>query len=163
MIELKEKISNLVNALLSDAHFLIEVQIKKGKKNTKIVVILDGDNGIDIDTCANISSQLSKILDEKDWIKESYVLEVSSPGADRPLQNIRQYKQHIGRKVKILTNTGQEIQGLFQAMDDKSLQVASLKQVNQTAKNKAQKVVFNVENPITIPLENIKTIQVLIG
>jgi ribosome maturation factor RimP len=71
--------------------------------NKKLLIAIDGDQGVTIDDCAELSRQLSARLDEENWIDEHYVLEVSTPGLDQPLKLIRQYKKNINRVVRIRT------------------------------------------------------------
>lgn len=65
------------------------------------MVFVDGDRGITIDDCAEISRKLSKALDESPMAMDNYLLEVSTPGVDHPLRLKRQYTKNLGRKLKI--------------------------------------------------------------
>ncbi len=64
-------------------------------------VFIDGENGINIEDCANVSRQVSAVLDVEDPISTEYTLEVSSPGVDRPLFTAEQYASYIGEDVKL--------------------------------------------------------------
>ena len=64
-------------------------------------VYIDSSSGVNVDDCANISRQISSLLDVESFLPESYVLEVSSPGLDRKLFEISHYSAYIGGKVKI--------------------------------------------------------------
>ena len=64
-------------------------------------VFLDKEGGIDLDDCQMVSEQLSQVLDEKDPIKENYLLEVSSPGLDRVLKKDKDFIRYHGRDVDI--------------------------------------------------------------
>lgn len=64
-------------------------------------VFIDGENGINIEDCANVSRQVSAVLDVEDPISTEYTLEVSSPGVDRPLFTAEQYVSYIGEDVKL--------------------------------------------------------------
>ena len=71
-------------------------------RNSNIVrVYIDSSSGVNVDDCANISRQISSLLDVESFLPESYVLEVSSPGLDRKLFEISHYSAYIGEKVKI--------------------------------------------------------------
>ena len=59
--------------------------------------------GISLDECASLNNQISEILDANDLIKESYILEVCSPGLDRPLKKSQDFKRCIDRKVVVYT------------------------------------------------------------
>lgn len=102
-----EEIKKIATAnLANESQFIVDVLISSRKGPKKVLVLLDGDNGITIDDCANLSRELSKRLDDASWMEESYTLEVSTPGLDQPLKLNRQFKKNIGRslKVKLLEN-----------------------------------------------------------
>ena len=61
----------------------------------------DSEKGVNVDDCAQVSRQLSAVLDVEDPITGHYVLEVSSPGLDRPLFKLDQYQAYIGSEIKI--------------------------------------------------------------
>jgi ribosome maturation factor RimP len=64
-------------------------------------VIIDGDQGVTIDDCSELSRALSAKLDELDFGQGRYVLEVTTPGLDQPLKLKRQYAKNIGRSLKV--------------------------------------------------------------
>ncbi|MEX5284274.1 ribosome maturation factor RimP [Selenomonas sputigena] len=64
-------------------------------------VYLDKKNGIEIEDCQKVSEKLEKILDEKDLIKEAYILEVSSPGLDRVLRKERDFEREMEKVVDV--------------------------------------------------------------
>lgn len=74
--------------------------VQAGKHST-LRVFIDGDNGINIEDCANASRQVSAVLDVEDPISTEYTLEVSSPGVDRPLFTAEQYAAYVGEDVKV--------------------------------------------------------------
>lgn len=88
--------------------FLIELKLHA---NNKLEIFLDSDTGITFDRCRKISRYLESYLDESGWLGERYTLEVSSPGVSRPLQLLRQYPKHIGRKLKVKLKDGSELEG----------------------------------------------------
>ena len=101
-MDLTDKIKQLTESKLADKSlFIVDVVVSVRKGPAKVLVILDGDNGISIDQCADISRELSKALDETGLIDENYTLEVSTPGLDQPLKMTRQYKKNIGRSLKV--------------------------------------------------------------
>lgn len=93
----------MTEAQLSPGQFVVDVIVTAKNGPGKVLVLVDGDEGISIDDCAEISRQLSKLLDESQLINDKYMLEVSTPGVDQPLKLKRQYKKHIGRTLKIKT------------------------------------------------------------
>ena len=76
-----------------------------------MLILIDADNGLDIETCASISRQLAAWIEEIDLIKEAYILEVSSPGLDFPLLGERMYRKNQGRGIKVITYDGQTLKG----------------------------------------------------
>lgn len=67
-------------------------------------VVIDSENGVNVDDCAAVSRQLSTLLDVEDFIPHSYNLEVSSPGLDRPLRRADDYRRFAGERVRIKTS-----------------------------------------------------------
>jgi ribosome maturation factor RimP len=70
-------------------------------KQSVVRIYIDSPDGITVDDCAKVSRQVSSVFDVEDPIMGEYTLEVSSPGMDRPLFKLEQYRQYIGEKVKI--------------------------------------------------------------
>jgi ribosome maturation factor RimP len=88
---------------LADAHraFFIGMTDRRERGRRVFQVFVDTDEGITITQCAEISRDLGAELDMKSVINEPYELEVSSPGIDKPLKLLRQYKKNIGRRYKV--------------------------------------------------------------
>jgi ribosome maturation factor RimP len=78
--------------------------------NNHIGVFIDGDEGVSLDTCTQISRILEAVLDEEPALGGIYELEISSPGVTRPLKFLRQYLKHVGRtlKIKLVNNVQME-------------------------------------------------------
>jgi len=77
----------------------IEFQAQGNHSTLKIYI--DSPSGIGIEDCERVSRQVSGVLDVEDPLKSRYTLEVSSPGMDRNLYTIEQYKEYMGAKVKL--------------------------------------------------------------
>lgn len=82
---------------------LVEVEYVKEGRNWFLRVYIDKDGGVDIEECGLVSEKLSEQLDEKDPITNNYFLEVSSPGAERPLKKEQDYIKSIGKNVYVKT------------------------------------------------------------
>ena len=82
---------------------LVEVEYVKEGKSWFLRVYIDKETGVDIDDCGNVSEKLSEKLDEVDPISQNYFLEVSSPGAERPLKKEKDFLNAIGKNVYIKT------------------------------------------------------------
>jgi ribosome maturation factor RimP len=129
----------------SPAVFVVETILKGDKGGQKkVIVYLDGDEGVSIDECSRISRGLGNILDENNIIEGKFILEVSSYGVGRPLKVFRQFKNNVGRKVKVELNSGKSIEGkLVEAHEDKlvlekkkkkdiQLETVEMKDINKT-------------------------------
>jgi ribosome maturation factor RimP len=154
---LEEKVKNYLYEILPTEYFVIDVIFKKSKINSKLNVLLDGDKGISIDICAEISRKLGAWLDEQNLIENAYNLEVSSPGVDLPLQFMRQYPQHIGRTLEITNLSDEKIQGKLVEVKSNENQIVI--QPIPTKKLKKGEVVL----PITLNLNQIKKTFVTIS
>ena len=86
---------------LAPGQFLVDVIVTAKRGPGKVLVLVDGDEGVNIDQCGEISRQLSKDLDDSGLLNDQYMLEVSTPGVDQPLRLKRQYKKHVGRTLKL--------------------------------------------------------------
>lgn len=99
--------------------FLVDVLIQPGNR---ISVFVDGDHGVSIDDCRNISRSLVKMLIMED---EDVELSVSSPGLDRPLKLLRQYHKNIGREMEIITVGGEKVEGILSNVVDSGVEIIS--------------------------------------
>ena len=91
--------------------FLVDLSVKGTSGQQKIMVYIDGDQPVGIDECAGISHKLSDMIESNEWVKDNYTLEVSSPGASKPLKFLRQYHKHTGRELEVTTRQGDKITG----------------------------------------------------
>ncbi|MBP2650258.1 MAG: Ribosome maturation factor rimP [Firmicutes bacterium] len=100
-------IENLIEEIVSEiikgsGLELIDVEYVK-ERDWYLRVFLDKPGGLEVDDCQSVSERLEEQLDKLDPIKESYILEVSSPGLDRPLKKEKDFIRHNGDKVEIST------------------------------------------------------------
>ncbi|MDQ2658610.1 MAG: ribosome maturation factor RimP [Bacteroidota bacterium] len=120
-MELIEEIRTLAEANLSPDKFLVEVIVSAKKIPGRVLIIIDGDHGVTIDDCADLSRIVSKELDERAYFKgDNYLLEVSTPGLDHPLKLKRQYRKNTGRTLKVV---GQEatLEGKLKEVTDEKI------------------------------------------
>jgi ribosome maturation factor RimP len=80
----------------------VEVQIHP--KSRLLRIYIDGDDGVTVEDCANVSRQVSAVLDVEDLIPGEYRLEISSPGMDRPLFTLEQYGSYLGETITLKLN-----------------------------------------------------------
>ncbi len=79
-----------------------------GKNRRLLRVYVDREEGVDVGACAKISRQISAVLDVENLIENSYLLEVSSPGIDRPLFKLAQCQRYLGERIEIRLRAPQE-------------------------------------------------------
>lgn len=124
-MDLGKEISCLVEQFIeNDEIFLVEVDIKGKPGNLKIQVFIDGDRSVNVDECSKISRELSNELEEMDIIDGRYLIEVSSPGVDRPLRLIRQFPKHVGRELTIITKDSKKYQGELLSVIDEEIEIS---------------------------------------
>lgn len=121
----EQKIKEIAERVISDVKdlFLVDVKVKGNEGNQKVLVFVDGDNGISIDQCSQISRQVGAEVEEEDFMKGKYTLEVSSPGLDFPLTLHRQYVKNIGRNLVIETIGGEKVEGELEQVKEEAIEL----------------------------------------
>ena len=115
--------------LMEENNFeLVDVEYVKEAGTWYLRAYIDKEGGIAVDDCEVISRRLSDWLDKEDFIDDSYILEVSSPGLGRPLKKEKDYKRSIGREVEVrlykAIDRQKEFTGTLSAYDDKTVTLA---------------------------------------
>ena len=154
---LEPTITDWTNELLAQqgpALFLVSVEVSSGTGTRKVRVYLDGDQGVSIDTCAEVSRALAHRMEEEELIADPYTLEVSSAGLSQPLLLRRQYVKNVGRHVKVTLQDDKTVQGKLLAVADEQITVAA-----EPAGRSKKKSVETTET--TIAFSNIKKTNVL--
>ena len=110
--------------------FVVDVEVKGFQGSRVVSVFLDGPAGAGADDLAKVSRSLGFALDTEDLVKGRYRLDVSTPGADRPLSDPRQYRRHVGRELAVTfernADDGDQLvtaQGTLVAADDESIRL----------------------------------------
>ena len=80
---------------------LVDIEFKTISNKLHIINYIYTNDGVTIDDCSTFSHTLGKLLDEADILDQAYMLEVSSPGLDRPLKNEKDYKRNLGKLVDV--------------------------------------------------------------
>jgi ribosome maturation factor RimP len=124
--DLEQRLASLAEPVLArHGADLVEVQVKRGR--TQLVrVVADRPGGIDLDTCAAVSSELGRMLDVDDPVPGRYTLEVTSPGLDRPLRTPEDFRKNAGRKVRVVLAESQ-CEGEIEEVGETSVTVAGTK------------------------------------
>ncbi|MCI3919465.1 ribosome maturation factor RimP [Paenibacillus sp. TRM 82003] len=126
--EVQQFVAELVTPFLDEEGFeLVDVEYVSEGGNRYLRVYVDKEGGIDIDECGRVSEYLSDQLDKKDPITDAYILEVSSPGAERPLKKPEDFRRAVGKDVFVTTyekvDGAKEFEGPLVAYDGESLTV----------------------------------------
>lgn len=101
-----EKIERIAHPLVDALGMeLVEIEFKREGRQMVLRLYIDKPGGITLDDCATVSKELSALLDVEDVMPGMYNLEVSSPGLNRPLKSLDDYKRYTGRLIKIKTFT----------------------------------------------------------
>jgi ribosome maturation factor RimP len=101
-LQVAEKITEICLPIASANNVeLVEIKISGSANQPLVRVFIDKVTGITHEDCSAVSSQLSEILDEKDFISEAYILEVSSLGVERPLYSLKDFERFTGSLAKV--------------------------------------------------------------
>jgi ribosome maturation factor RimP len=119
----RERLIELLGPVInSQGYDLDDLSVTAAGRRSLIRVMVDGDEGIDLDAVAHVSRAIAEVLDsDGDSFAGPYVLEVSSPGVDRPLSESRHWRRAIGRLVTVSVGV-QSITGRVTAADDTSVE-----------------------------------------
>lgn len=152
-MDIKNYIEGLAQSYLADKPelFLVDVVVSGAQKKNKVLVLIDGDQGVSIDECAALSRKISADLEEKDIMDGAYRLEVSSPGVEFPLKFERQYPQHLGRKVKVSLNDGSEKTGKLLEVENGTIKLdEERKEGKKTSYQEVQIKLEDIKNMIVL-------------
>jgi ribosome maturation factor RimP len=147
----KEKIQNLVEEVLSDDQFIVDITV--GAAN-QISVSVDSDAGISIGECVQISRHIENSLDRE---TEDFSLEVSSPGLSLPLKVVRQYLKNIGREVEVVTTEGEKQKGILRSAHQAGFEIEIV------AKEKVDGAKVEVTKTLAYDFDQIKTVKIVIS
>ena len=153
----EQRVKELVEEKIADRPELFLVEVKM-LLNNKLIVKVDGDEGITIQDCADISKHVGFHLEEENVVDSAYNLEVSSPGVGEPLILRRQYIKNIGRDLGIRLVNGSTKEGTLLAVNSENISLEEFKK--PTGKSKSKKV---EKEEISLPFEEIAEVKVLIS
>lgn len=154
-MELEQTIAEIVEKHLpDDSHFVVEVKVNQAGYKTLLNILIDADHGLNIDSCAKVSRQVSEEIEAKELISDAYTIEVSSPGVDYPLSSRRQYSKNQGRNLKVQQESGEVLEGVLKEVGQMGI-VLIVKR-----KEKGKKA---TEEEISIAFDQIKKSTVLVS
>lgn len=120
----------------SNGFELVDVEYVKEGGTWYLRAYIDKPGGIAVDDCELVSRAFSEILDEKDYIDDTYIFEVSSPGLGRPLKKEKDFKRSMGEEVEIRTyravNRQKEFTGILTAYDKNTVTIKYEDETEQT-------------------------------
>jgi ribosome maturation factor RimP len=105
---------------------VLQTQLRRQGRSRVLSVVLDADDPVEADVVERVSKELSQLLDEADPLPGSYVLEVTTPGLDRPLRTARDFRRQRGHQVRVTRGqAGSEataaVQGIVVAVDERAV------------------------------------------
>lgn len=134
---IETKVEELLKPIVENLNYeLYDVRYEKEGKDYYLRIIIDKPEGIDINDCEKVNDAINDILDEADYIKDQYFLEVSSPGLERVLRKDKHFEKQIGNEISLK---------LFKPIDKQKELIGILEEYN--------------ENELTIKVED-KTLKI---
>ena len=126
MASIEEKVENLIKKPINDLGYeLYDVIYTKEGKDYFLRIYIDKDNGIDLNDCEKVNDAISDFLDEANYIKDQYFLEVSSPGIERIIRKNEQLEKNIGETIYVKLfkplNKQKELEGNLKQFDEKTI------------------------------------------
>ncbi|MFN0034141.1 MAG: ribosome maturation factor [Saprospiraceae bacterium] len=151
-MEITEKIGLLLEEKYSSDEmfadcFTVEIELKPGNK---LYVFADSDSGLSLEKCQKLSRYVERQLDENLWLGETYGIEVSSPGIERPFKFPRQYLKHVGRTLAVKLADQTEHLATLKSADETQIILT------QTVVEREGKKKFQKEVETAIPYDQIE-------
>ena len=120
---IESKVSSLIEPIIENIGYtLYDLLYVKEGKDYYLKVVIDKPEGIDINDCEKVNDAINDILDEADYIKDQYFLEVSSPGIERLLRKDKHFETQIGNEIYLKlfksVNGKKELQGILNKFED---------------------------------------------
>ena len=128
MANIEEKVYSLLEKTIIELGYsLYDVEYAKEGKDFYLRIFIDKQDGIDLNDCEKVNNVITDILDKADYIKESYFLEVSSPGIERVLRKDKHLEASIGNEVEIklfkAINNSKSIKGILNKFDNDNIYI----------------------------------------
>ena len=125
---IETKVEQLLEKIIVDLGYdLYDVRYEKEAKDYYLRIIIDKPAGIDMNDCETVNNAINDILDEADYIKDQYFLEVSSPGLERILRKEKHFLSQIGKEVSVKLfkpiNKQKELIGILEEYNNTELTI----------------------------------------
>ena len=153
MANIEEKVEKLVEPIIEKIGYeLYDVEYSKEGKNYFLRIFIDNEKGIDLNDCEKVNDAITDILDQANYIKEQYFLEVSSPGVERILRKDKHLEKNKGQEISVNLfkkdeNGKKEYKGILEDFNETNIKIKQQEnEINIERKNISQiKTVFNWE------------------
>lgn len=150
----QKHVRGLVELKIADMpYFLVDVIVSA---SNAIRVEIDGDEGVNIADCVQISKHVEGSLDRED---QDFELTVSSAGMDQPFKILRQYQRYLNRDVTVKTNSGSKLVGRLLSADENEVVIETSRKERLEGKKKKELIIENIH----IPMNEIKETKVVIS
>lgn len=126
MASIEEKVETLLKGRIEELGYeLYDVEYAKEGKNYFLRIFIDNEKGIDLNDCEKVNDGIMDLLDEADYIKEQYFLEVSSPGIERILKKDKHFDLSLGEEIEVNLfkpiNKKKTLDGILTGYDESSI------------------------------------------
>ncbi len=144
MSKIEEKVEKLLKDKIENIGYdLYDVEYIKEGPSYYLRIYIDNEKGIDLNDCEKVSNEINETLDQADYIKEQYYLEVSSPGIERTLRKEKHLEKNIGKQVEIKLykkdNKGKkEYTGKLEKYDNETITIETNEKIQIERKNISQ-------------------------
>ena len=141
MASIEDRVEELLKPIIENIGYkLYDVEYAKEAKNYFLRIFIDKEEGtIDLDDCEKVNNSITDILDEVDYIKEQYFLEVSSPGVERVIRKDSQLQDNIGVNIEISLfkpiNGSKQYQGILKEFNNEEITIENEELINIPRKN----------------------------
>ncbi|VAX18167.1 hypothetical protein MNBD_IGNAVI01-1766 [hydrothermal vent metagenome] len=128
----KKEILEKTKEMTEDLGYLfIDMDFRGDARNRILEIYIDNETGVTVDDCKNVSRALGDMIEEDSLIESRYRLDVSSPGIDRPLKYIQQFKRNIGRsfELKLEDESNSKLEGKLLEVADNDLKFQIKKEI----------------------------------
>ena len=152
MANIEEKVETLIKKNVEDIGYeLYDVLYLKEGKNYTLRVVIDSNTGISLEDCEKVNNEITDLLDEADYIRDQYFLEVSSPGIERLLRKDWQLKRYVGSKVEVSLfkkdeNGFKEYLGILKQVEDDFLTIEQEEQEYKVSRKDISQVKTALED-----------------
>lgn len=129
MTSIEKKVKELIEPIINKLDYeLYDVIYTKEGKDYYLKIFIDSNYGISLNDCEKVNNAITDILDEKDYIKQQYFLEISSAGLERILREDKHFEANIGKLVEVrlyknLINNKKVLRGILKKFDDENITI----------------------------------------